>query len=160
MPIDSSMEREPPKSESPAERAYRIAWLSERVASGDYFVPAEVIARSLLRRLGLELLDLQPVVEDFLVVLNRVYDLAHESLVGGVQLITLEGFLVLELHDQRVGVVDLGFLSQPPTEPQISDSGNGREELSRFLQELLSRGSTESGLQTDQYHVADHGQGC
>ena len=41
------------------ERAIRIAWLTERVASGRYFVPAEIVARSLLRRLGLDLLDLQ-----------------------------------------------------------------------------------------------------
>jgi len=53
------MEREAPKSESRAERALRLLWLKEAVASGDYFVPAEAIARSLLRRLGLELLDLQ-----------------------------------------------------------------------------------------------------
>lgn len=59
MPIDLPMEGERRKLESPAERALRIAWLREAVASGTYFVPAEVIARKLLRRLGLELLDLQ-----------------------------------------------------------------------------------------------------
>ncbi len=53
------MEKKPPKLESPAERALRLAWLREAVASGNYFVPAEVVARKLLRRLGLELLDLQ-----------------------------------------------------------------------------------------------------
>jgi hypothetical protein len=45
--------------ESPAERALRLEWLREAVASGRYFVPAEVVARSLLRRLGLDLLGLQ-----------------------------------------------------------------------------------------------------
>jgi anti-sigma28 factor (negative regulator of flagellin synthesis) len=53
------MEGERLKPESPADRALRIAWLREAVGSGDYFVPAEVIARKLLRRLGLDLLDLQ-----------------------------------------------------------------------------------------------------
>jgi anti-sigma28 factor (negative regulator of flagellin synthesis) len=53
------MDGESAKSESPAERALRIAWLREAVASGSYFVPAELVARSLLRRLGLEILDLQ-----------------------------------------------------------------------------------------------------
>jgi len=59
MPIDRSMEAAAQKSESCAERAIRIAWLKEAVASGSYFVPAELVARSLLRRLGLEILDLQ-----------------------------------------------------------------------------------------------------
>jgi anti-sigma28 factor (negative regulator of flagellin synthesis) len=59
VPIDPSMERQRPKPESPADRALRIAWLRESIAAGNYFVPAEVVARSLLRRLGLELLDLQ-----------------------------------------------------------------------------------------------------
>jgi len=59
MPIDRSMEAESQKSESRAERAIRIAWLKEAVASGNYFVPAEVVARSLLRRLGFDLLGLQ-----------------------------------------------------------------------------------------------------
>ena len=53
------MEGERRKPESPSDRALRIAWLREAVDSGNYFVPAEVIARKLLRRLGLELLDLQ-----------------------------------------------------------------------------------------------------
>ena len=53
------MEAAAQKSESCAERAIRIAWLKEAVASGSYFVPAELVARSLLRRLGLEILDLQ-----------------------------------------------------------------------------------------------------
>ncbi|HEY7700164.1 MAG TPA: flagellar biosynthesis anti-sigma factor FlgM [Vicinamibacteria bacterium] len=53
------MEGELAKPESPADRALRIVWLREAVASGNYFVPAEVIARKLLRRLGLEILDLQ-----------------------------------------------------------------------------------------------------
>ncbi len=59
MPIDRSMDGEGQKSESHTERAVRIAWLREAVASGNYFVPAELVARSLLRRLGLEILDLQ-----------------------------------------------------------------------------------------------------
>jgi len=59
MPIDPSMDDECAKSESPAERTLRIAWLRDAVASGNYFVPAEVVARSLLRRLGLDLLGLQ-----------------------------------------------------------------------------------------------------
>jgi anti-sigma28 factor (negative regulator of flagellin synthesis) len=54
-----SIEERPRKPESPAERALRLAWLREAVASGRYFVPAEVVARSLFRRLGLDLLDLQ-----------------------------------------------------------------------------------------------------
>jgi hypothetical protein len=53
------MDGEPPKSESPAERALRIAWLTEAVAAGRYLVPAELVARSLLRRLGLDVLGLQ-----------------------------------------------------------------------------------------------------
>lgn len=53
------MEGEAPKPESRAERAMRIAWLKEEVASGDYFVPAEIVARCVLRRLGLDLLGLQ-----------------------------------------------------------------------------------------------------
>ena len=53
------MEAGAKKSESRAERAIRIAWLKEAVASGNYFVPAEVVARSLLRRLGPGLLGLQ-----------------------------------------------------------------------------------------------------
>ncbi len=52
------MDGEPEPMEQ-AHRAIRIAWLKEAVGSGRYFVPAEVIARSLLRRLGLELPDLQ-----------------------------------------------------------------------------------------------------
>ena len=48
-----------PMPESPAERALRLLWLREAVASGKYFVPAEAVARSLLRRLGLDLLGLQ-----------------------------------------------------------------------------------------------------
>lgn len=59
MPIDPSMEGEAQKSDLIAERARRIAWLKEAVDSGNYFVPAEVVARSLLRRLGLDLLGLQ-----------------------------------------------------------------------------------------------------
>jgi len=59
MPIDRSMEGEAPKPESRAERAMRIAWLKEEVASGDYFVPAEIVARCVLRRLGLDVLGLQ-----------------------------------------------------------------------------------------------------
>jgi len=51
MPIDPSMDGNGQKSESPAQRTLRIAWLREAVASGNYFVPAEVVARSLLRRL-------------------------------------------------------------------------------------------------------------
>jgi hypothetical protein len=53
------MEEKRPMPECPAERALRIAWLKEAVDAGRYFVPAEVLARSLLRRLGLDLLDLQ-----------------------------------------------------------------------------------------------------
>ena len=53
------MEEKPKKPESPAERALRLAWVREAVASGNYFVPAEVVARRLLRRLGLDLLGLQ-----------------------------------------------------------------------------------------------------
>lgn len=53
------MERKRPKPESPADRAKRIERLREAVASGRYSVPAEDVARSLLRRLGLEFLDPQ-----------------------------------------------------------------------------------------------------
>src|SRR3972149_949690 len=113
MPIDPSMDGKGQKSESPAQRALRIAWLKEAVASGNYFVPAEVVARSLLRR--------------------------------------------LELHDQGVGIFDLGLLPQPPSEAQIVNSGNGREELPGLLQKLRSLGLAEAVLQADQYHVANHG---
>jgi hypothetical protein len=54
MPIDPSMSssaEDGPRRESPAQRALRIAWIRDEVASGEYFVPAEVVARSLLRRL-------------------------------------------------------------------------------------------------------------
>jgi anti-sigma28 factor (negative regulator of flagellin synthesis) len=54
-----SMEDRAPTPESPAERALRLLWLREAVASGRYFVPAEAVARSLLRRLGLDLSGLQ-----------------------------------------------------------------------------------------------------
>jgi anti-sigma28 factor (negative regulator of flagellin synthesis) len=47
------------KPQPPADRSRRIAWLREAIASGRYFVPAEAVARSLLRRLELEILDLQ-----------------------------------------------------------------------------------------------------
>jgi anti-sigma28 factor (negative regulator of flagellin synthesis) len=53
------MEKDPRTHEAPADRARRIEWLREVVASGRYVVPAEAVARSLLRRLGLEALDLQ-----------------------------------------------------------------------------------------------------
>ena len=58
MPIKPSMDGDTETIDE-RERAIRIAWLTERVASGRYFVPAEIVARSLLRRLGLDLLDLQ-----------------------------------------------------------------------------------------------------
>jgi anti-sigma28 factor (negative regulator of flagellin synthesis) len=47
----SSSAQERPRRESPAQRALRIAWLRDEVASGEYFVPAEVVARSILQRL-------------------------------------------------------------------------------------------------------------
>ncbi len=53
------MEKEHRKSEAPADRDRRIERLREAVASGRYIVSAEAVARSLLRRLGLEILDLQ-----------------------------------------------------------------------------------------------------
>jgi hypothetical protein len=40
----------PGKRETPAERARRVAGLREEVASGVYCVPAELVARSILRR--------------------------------------------------------------------------------------------------------------
>jgi hypothetical protein len=61
VPIDPSMPSTRDlrgKRETPAERALRIAWLREEVASGDYFVPAELLARSILRRVGSAGLDL------------------------------------------------------------------------------------------------------
>jgi anti-sigma28 factor (negative regulator of flagellin synthesis) len=53
------MKEERRKRETTADRARRIARLREEIASGRYFVPPEVVARSLLRRRGFELLDLQ-----------------------------------------------------------------------------------------------------
>jgi hypothetical protein len=92
-------------------------------------------------------------------VLNRVDHFAHESLVIGVDLIALEGVLVFELHDQGVGIVDLGLLPQPSSETKISNSGDGRQELPRLLQKLPSLGFAEAALQADQHHVANHGGG-
>ena len=75
-----------------------------------------------------------------------------------MHLIALEGVLVLKLHDQGVGIFDLGLLPHSPSEPQIVNSGNGREELPRLLQKLRSLGFAEAVLQADQYHVANHGR--
>jgi anti-sigma28 factor (negative regulator of flagellin synthesis) len=47
----SSSAEERPRRESPETRALRIAWIRDEIASGAYFVPAEVVARSLLQRL-------------------------------------------------------------------------------------------------------------
>ncbi|MGH9320478.1 MAG: flagellar biosynthesis anti-sigma factor FlgM [Vicinamibacteria bacterium] len=78
------MEQEPEHDSRDA----RIAWLEEAIASGRYFVPAEVVARSLLRRARLSRSSVS-VIEDLLVVLDPVHHLADEPLVVGMHLIGL-----------------------------------------------------------------------